>query len=229
MNNNSVMDFRTLDLGTGAPTSVEMETIKVEVTADDMVTDYARAFVKEAYRVAPLRAEQVKLTEDEMIAYAKFLLVKRIECIEDNCKDWRRLKTLYIPVFLQYSLRMIGKIIIRKRGLTLIPDMTDRDTISLEEAINISNKIGAFEDDLQLVQDAMPRDNNGDINVMSTALIAGYVRALNEVEHASDTYVAAFLGMKLREEQAFAVLYRTQYDDIEFIRAALTQNKRLFT
>lgn len=225
----NIMDFKTLDLGTGAPTSVEMEVIKVEVTADDMVTDYARAFVKEAYRVAPSRAEQVKLTEDEMIAYAKFLLVKRIECIEDDCKDWRRLKSLYIPVFLQYALRMIGKVTIRKRGLTLLPVMTDRDTISLDEALVISNKVGSFEDDLQLVQDAMPRDNNGDVNVMSTALIAGYVRALNEVEHASDTYVAAFLGMKLREEQAFAVLYRTQYDDVEFIRSALTLNKRLFT
>lgn len=224
----NLMDYQTLDLGTGAPTSVRMETVKVEVTADDMVTDYARAFVKEAYRVAPARAEQVKLTEDEMIAYAKFLLVKRIECVEDDCKDWRRLKTLYIPVFLQYALRMIGKVVIRKRGLTLVPDMTDRTTITLEEAYTISDKVGSFEDELQLVQDAMPRDNSGDVNVMSTALIAGYVRSMFEVEHVSDTYVAAFLGMKLAEEQAFAVLYRVQYDDIDFIRSALSLNRKLF-
>jgi hypothetical protein len=229
MSNNNIMDFQSLDLGTGAPISVPMEEIKVEVTADDMVTDYAKAFVKETYRVSPLRAEQVKLTEEEMVAYAKFLLVKRIECVEDNCKDWRRLKCLYIPVFLQYALRMIGKVVIRKRGLTLIPDMTDRETITLEEAVRISDKVGAFEDELQLVQDAMPREVNGDINVMSTALIAGYFRSMVEVEHVSDTYISAFLGMKLAEEQAFAVLYRVQYDDIDFIRTALTLNKRLFT
>lgn len=228
MSKNNVMDYHTLDLGTGAPTSVRMEVVKVEVTAEDMVADYARAFVKETYRVAPARAEQVKLSEDEMVNYAKFLLVKRIECVEDNCKDWRRLKSLYIPVFLQYALRMIGKVVIRKRGLTLVPVMTDRTTITLEEALAISNKVGAFEDDLQLVQDAMPRDNSGDVNVMSTALIAGYVRSMVEVEHVSDTYISAFLGMKLMEEQAFAVLYRVQYDDIEFIRSALTLNKRLF-
>lgn len=225
---NNVKDFQTLDLGTGAPTSVRMEVVKVEVTAEDMVSDYARAFVREAYRVAPARAEQVKLLESEAIAYAKFLLVKRIECVEDNCKDWRRLKTLFIPVFLQYALRMIGKVVIRKRGLTLIPDMTDRTTITLEEALAISEKIGAFEDDLQLVQDAMPRDISGDVNVMSTALIAGYVRSMTEVQHVSDTYISAFLGMKLAEEQAFAVLYRVQYDDVDFIRTALTLNKRLF-
>lgn len=225
---NNVKDFQTLDLGTGAPTSVRMEVVKVEVTAEDMVSDYARAFVREAYRVAPARAEQVKLLESEAIAYAKFLLVKRIECVEDNCKDWRRLKTLFIPVFLQYALRMIGKVVIRKRGLTLVPDMTDRTTITLEEALAISEKIGAFEDDLQLVQDAMPRDISGDVNVMSTALIAGYVRSMTEVQHVSDTYISAFLGMKLAEEQAFAVLYRVQYDDVDFIRTALTLNKRLF-
>lgn len=224
----NIMDYQTLDLGTGAPTSVPMEIVKVNVTADDMVVDYAKAFVKEAYRVAPLRAQQVNLTEEEMVQYAKFLLVKRLECVEDNCKDWKRLKTLYIPVFLQYALRMIGKVVIRKRGLTLIPDMSDRGTITLAEAYAISEKVGAFEDDLQLVQDAMPRSIEGDANVMSTALIAGYVRSMSEVEHVADTYVTAFLGMKLAEEQAFGVLYRVQYDDIEFIRSALTSNRKLF-
>jgi hypothetical protein len=226
---NLTVDFTNLDIGgQNNPISVEMETIEVQLTADEMVTDYAKAFVREAHRVNPLRAEQVKLTEDEMVAYAKFLLVKRLECVNNDCKDWRSLKLCYIPVFLQYALRMVGKVILREQGLTLMPVMEDTKTITLKQALEISEKVGAFERDLQVVQDAMPRDITGDQSVMSTALIAGYVRALRKVDHVSDTYVSAFLGFKLKEEAAFRVLYRVQYDDIQFIYSALTASRALY-
>jgi hypothetical protein len=228
MNKINVLDFATLDLGSAKPISVPMETIEVVVTAEDMVQDYADAFVKEAIRKNPLRAEQVNLTTQEMRDYAKFLLVKRIECVHGECGDWRRLKSLWIPVFLQYSLRMIGEVKITDRGLRIMPIVENDEIISLEEALQISNKIAYFESDLNMVQDAMPRDNSGDESVMSTALIAGYVRSMEEVSHASDTYVSAFLGMKIKEEQAFSVLYRVQYDDVQFIRAVLTSDHRLF-
>lgn len=211
-----------------APTAVKMEKIEVEISQENLFGDFAVAFVSEAYRVAPLEAEQVKLTVEEMEAYTNFLVAKRIEIINQDCPEYRKLKTLRIPSWIQYNLSMIGRVILREVGLELIPVYDSDNIIPITEAFRISNKIAAFEDKLQIVEDAMPRSVYGDKDVMSTAMIAGYVRSLFPVEHVASTYVTAFMGMKLREEQAMAVLYRVQYDDVDFIRSALTLQRGLY-
>lgn len=227
MSNNSNVSFEALNLGSGQPISVKQETIKVELSAENLMGDYALAFVKEARRVNPLRAEQVGLTAEEVTKYSRYLLKMRVDSVVGECADFRKLKCLYIPVWIQYNLAMIGEVIIRDKGLRLIPVMNE-EVISYQDALKISEKIGMFEDDLQIVQDAMPRSSSGNRDVMSTALIAGYVRGLEKVEHVSATYVTAFLGMKLKEEMAFQVLYRVQYDDTAFIASALTTQRGLF-
>lgn len=224
----SKVPFVSMDLGSSQPTSIQMETVHVQITSENLLGDYAKAFINEGFRVNPLRAEQIGLTVEEMQKYSEYLLTKRIECVKNECKDFRRLKALYIPVWIQYNLSMIGQVIIRDKGLRLIPEMETPSTLSYEEALKISDKIGSFERDLQIVRDAMPRSIDGDRDVMSTALIAGYVRSIEKVEHVSSTYVTAFLGMKLREEVAMRVLYRVQYDDVQFIAAALSTQKGLF-
>lgn len=227
MNNNIASTFANLDLGSAKPTSVPMQIVEVKVEGD-LFGNYGVAFVKEAWRKNPLRAEQVCLTAEEVDAYARYLLTQRIKCINGTCTDFRKLKVLYIPVWIQYNLSMIGTVVIRDRGLTLKPVVNVASTMSLDEAIKISEKIGMFEDDLQIVQDAMPRTDSGDVDVMSTALIAGYMRSLNPVKHVASTYAAAFMGLKLREEAAFAALYRVQYDDITYIASALTSQRGLY-
>lgn len=221
-------NFSGLELAETKPTSVKMETVEVVITNENLFGDFGSAFVAEGYRVAPLTAQQVGLTNDEMVKYINYLTAKRIECVSGNCPDYRKLKTLFIPSWVQYNLSMIGKVILRDVGLTLVPIMEDEDIITFDQAITISNKIAAFDGYLQMVEDAMPRSPYGDKDVMSTAMIAGYVRSLNPVEHVASTYVTAFMGMKLKEEAALAVLYRIQYDDVEFIRTALTLQKGLY-
>lgn len=232
MENNKTVKFdqaiEDLDLSSNSkPTSVRTELIEVEVGTDSLVGDYAHAFVSEAFRVAPLSAEKIGLTEQEITDYCNFLLVKRIEQVNNNCPDWRKLKTLWIPVFIQYVLRMIGRVDIYERGLMMMPVTEVKDVISLNEAFAISEKLGSLSRDLQMVQDAMPRSIYGDKDVMTSAMIAGYARSMQDVGHVSSTYVAAFLGAKLKNEVAFKVLYRVQYDDAEFIRTALIANKAL--
>ena len=224
---NSNASFVNLDLGTTKPTTVPMETINVVINGD-LVSDYGRAFVSEAKRVNPLKAEQVQLTAEEVDAYSRYLITKRIESIHGNCDDFRKLKTLYIPVWIQYNLAMIGRVVMRDRGLTINPIEEQPSSMTFEEAIKISEKIGAFEDDLQVVQDAMPRSSDGDRDVMSTALIADYVRSLTPVTHVASTYITAFMGMRLKEESAMAVLYRVQYDDVQYIATALTSQRGLY-
>lgn len=227
MENKNATTFASMDLGSVKPTSVPMQTIETLVDGS-LFGDYAHAFVREAYRKNPLRAEQVSLTAEEVEAYTQFLLTQRIKCVQGNCPDFRKLKVLYIPAWIQYNLAMIGEVYIRDRGIKLVPIQDSVSTMTLEEALKVSEKIGMFEDDLQIVQDAMPRDIKGDVDVMSTALIAGYMRSLNPVTHVAATYAAAFMGLKLKEEMAFAVLYRVQYDDIAFIASALTTQRGLF-
>jgi hypothetical protein len=123
---------------------------------------------------------------------------------------------------------MIGTVTIRDRGIKLVPVEENPSQMTYDEALKVSEKIGMFIDDLQIVQDAMPRTEDGDLDVMSTALIAGYMRSLNPVKHVASTYAAAFMGLKLKEEMAFSALYRVQYDDIQYIASALTTQRGLF-
>lgn len=220
--------FQSLDLGTVKPTSVPQEIIRVQISTENLTGQYGRAFVNEAYRVHPLRAEQVGLTAQEVQEYAHYLMTKRIECVNMECKDWRKLKLLYIPSWIQYCLAMVGKLVLRDIGLVIIPEMENPSLMTFNEALEISEKIGAFEDDLQIVRDAMPRDPEGNEDVMSTALVADYVRSLKPVQHVASTYVTAFLGMKLKEEVAFQALYRIQYDDLEYVSSAITATKSIF-
>lgn len=221
-------NFVSLDLGSVKPTSIPMEEVEVVMSSDNLLGTYAKSFVKETFRVNPLRAEQVQLTVEEMERYCEFLLTQRINSVNGECPLFRKLKSLYIPSWIQYNLSMIGVVTLREVGLRMIPVMEKPSTMTFEEALVISEKVGMFLDDLQIVQDAMPRSEQGNVDVMSTAMIAGYVRAMKKVDHVSATYVTAFLGMKLREEAAMQTLYRVQYDDIGFIASALTTQRGLY-
>lgn len=198
------------------------------LSTDNLIGDFAKAFVNETYRVNPLRAEQVKLTAEEVQQYAHYLMTKRIQVVNNDCPDFRKLKVLYIPSWIQYCLAMVGRLVRRDIGLMIVPEMETPSTMSFEEAVKISDRIGAFEDDLQVVKDAMPRSIDGNEDVMSTALVADYVRAIKPVQHVASTYVTAFLGMKLKQEMAFQALYRVQYDDFEYVASVLTSAKEIF-
>lgn len=226
MNDNA--SFKTLELGSSQPTSVPTEVIVVEISKDNLMGGYGKAFVQEAYRVNPLRAEQIKLTPEEVEEYCNFLLTKRINSVHLNCPEFRKLKALYVPAWIEYNLQLIGRVDMYDIGLTIMPEIAEPSNMSFEEAVVISDKIGQLIDDLQIVQDAMPRDIHGDVNVMSTAMIAGYVRAIRKVDHVSFTYATRFLGLKLREEAAMRALYRVQYDDVNFIASVLTTQKGLY-
>lgn len=219
--------FATMTFGSAGPIPAKMETIKVQVNPEIMVDSYAEAFVKEGIRKNPLLAERVGLKNEEMKQYARFILKQRVLSVYGDCSLYRQLKPLYIPSYLQYAISMIGEVTIRHKGIHIVPVM-EEEVISIEEARAISDKIAAFEGTLQVVRDAMPRDPKGDVDTMSTALIADYAMSIEKVEHESSAYVASFLGFKLQEELAFKVLYRTQYDDLDYISSAILGRNELY-
>lgn len=206
----------------GAPTPIKQETITVSVSAETFLKDYAKAFVNEARRVLPLVAEQEgALTTAEMEAYAAYLMTQRIKAVNLDCPDWRKLKILWIPSFIQFTLSCIGEVIDRDNGIKFVPIDKSPSKMTFDEARVISDKIGMYQEKLQMVKDAMPRGVEGDKDVMMSAIIDGYVRTTQKVSHPSFTYVTAFWDMHLVEEMTFKALYRQNYDDVEFIRSAL--------
>lgn len=219
---NTKGNFQGLDFGTGSPSPVKMEVVYVQVRVDTLFKDYVHAFIAEAHRRMPLTAElDGALTEEELLAYAEFLLTQRIKTIEMSCSLWRKLKVLWIPSFIQYVLSTVGEVILRQYGLKFLPKLEQPSAMTFDEAAVISDKISAFEEKLQMVRDAMPRGIEGDVDVMTCAIIDGYIRTREMVSHPSATYVAAFLNATLEKELAFKSLYRIQYDDLEFIRSAM--------
>jgi len=223
------MEFQNLDFTGVKPTSVPMDTIEVHIDPATMIDDYAIAFVNELSRCDPRRFEQAPVSKEEMIKYCRYILRQRIACVNDACKDWRAIKNLWIPVFIQYAISLVGIVQITERGLTLKPVIDDlpegEAEFTTKEALELSGRIGLYEKSVQIRLDAMPRDKRGDRDTMSCALIAGYVQSLDEVSHPVATYIAAFLGFTIKKESAFSVLYRLRYDDLEFIRAAMLNSR----
>lgn len=221
MSKDSIMSLKLNDQG---PRPVETAVIDVVIDPTVMVDDYAKAFVAEVERIRPRLQERVQLTEEEMIKYCRFLLSQRVKNVLGKQIEWRSLKECYIPVFIQYVMTTVGIVRLLGEGLILQPQMKD-EKMTVDEALAISQKLAYFEKDLQMVKDAMPRSKDGDQDTMSCALIAGYVRAMKPVEHPVSTYAAAFLGFKIKEEMAFSMLYRVEYDDLNYIASALLRNK----
>lgn len=214
-------EFLSLDLGTGNPIPVPMETVDVTICVDDMVGDYVKGFINETERVAPRLAEREQLKVEELQAYVYYLFTKRLEIVGGECKDRAKLGNLYIPSFIQWALSLVGEVVVRDRGLTFRPVMATPSDMTFTQAMEISSKIAAFEPYLVVVNKAMPLGVEGNKDVMTMALIAGYVRSVDKASHPVFSYMCAFLGMQIQKESAFQVLYRVQYDDYAFIRQAL--------
>ena len=205
---------------TAKPTAVENERLEVLIQPQELLADYAKNFVSEGFRKHPLLAQQVNISAEEVFNYAKYLLNTRIQHVNGDRRQFRDHQLLFVPAWIEYTISNIGVLVIRELGLTFVPVM-DEPVISYEEARDISRKVQMFEGTLQVVTNAFPNDTNGDQDLMTTAIIANYVRSSKELVHPVTTYLTAFLGLKLREENAFSVLYRVQYDDISYLRQAL--------
>lgn len=219
--------YDNMVIGTSVPIGITTEVIDVTVEGSELLSSYAKAFVAEAHRVNPLKAEQVNLTQEELISYVTYLLAKRVECVHNECRDFRKLKVLYMPAYVQYVLSRVGEVTMRDIGLKFIPSFNGEVKLTFEQAVEISEKVGSL-DDLQIVRDAMPRTIEGDPDVMSTMLISGFMRSLKPVKHVASTYVSAFLKCQLERDCALSALFRVQYDDYKFILSALTSQKGLF-
>lgn len=218
--------FPNLNFGT-KPTTVGLEVIEVTINPDLLISGYADAYSKELYRRNPGRAQQVNLTADNLYSYFKGCLAIRIESLTGNCKVWRQAKSLLIPAWIEFTLSQVGVVIDTDRGLRLQPTFSyDYD---INELLETSNKLRSFmADGLVLNRDAFPRSDEGDPDTMSMAIIDGFVQSQSRDAHPITSYIAAFLGFKIKEEAVFKLLYRVRYDDVNFISSMLLREGSIY-
>lgn len=218
--------FKNLNFGTKVST-VKQETVEVTINPE-MFRDYAQAYVKEALRINPLAFQEIGLTSEELYDYFIFLLISRIESLSPKgCKLWRELKACYIPDFFQFVLTQVGVVIDQASGLKFVPVYSgakpDVDYLATSSKIEFFTHYG-----LTACKDAMPRGVEGDLETMSFIIIGDYVYGRNETLTPLCSYVAAFLGLKLSEELTFKMLYRVRYDDVEFIKSMLINERSIY-
>lgn len=193
-----------------------MRTVTVKVEASEGLKQFNHAFVTEAGRKNPLMQDKVNLTEDELLQYEEFLISERVKIVDMKSTQFRYLKRLAMPCFVERVLTDIGEVVIRDRALSIHPVCEIKPRIDLQQAFEISSKIDAFYDDLAVVEGAMPGDTTGNPEVMTLALIEGYVMGMGDYDDPLVEYICYALGL-LMDETQFNALYYMRYDDVKTI------------
>lgn len=217
-------------LGEGLkPTNVKLEPIEVRVDPELIMTRYSESLFMKLSYLNPTRFNTIGLTVQEIFAYLSFLVVMRIKQVREEVIDWRRLKKLAMPTWIQFVITCIGKVTSIEYGLSFIP-MTDvTPTISIQEAEVISNKLRFFiPDGLVLIDSGFPTKLEGDEESMQFCIIDGYVHGRMPNLHPLLSYVAAFLGQQLVKADTYRMLYRCRYEEVEFMAAQILAEQAVF-
>lgn len=235
-NENRGSEFKQLNYGT-KPTGAKMQVIEVILDPELMMKDFAKAYEGELFRRNPNLAERSGLTADDLYYYFVGILAIHIDHDNvGNIKEWRRAKEIYIPAWIQHTISMVGTYVDQIRGLKFIPRLqwpfVEKEGVAasydISKLLKISELIAPFRmDGLKIMKDAFPRTPEGDPEVMSMIIAEQCVRSISPDAHPASSYVAAFLGFKLKEELAWINLYRVKYDDIVLVHEMLLREEVL--
>lgn len=232
-NKNRDSEFNSLNYGT-KPTGVKMEVVEVMLNPELMMEDFAKAYEGELFRRNPNLAERSGLKADDLYEYFVGILAIHIEHDNvGNIKEWRKAKELYIPAWIQHTISMLGTYVDQIRGLKFVPRLMSEDgkttrPYDMSKLLKISELLSPFRmDGLKIMKDAFPRTPEGDPEVMSMIIAEDCVRSITPDAHPASSYVAAFLGFKLKEELAWVNLYRVKYDDFVLVHEMLLREEVL--
>lgn len=142
--------------------------------------------------------------------------------------DWRQAKLLFIPAWIQLIISKYGVLNKPEFGLRIVP--TIEAEININNLLITSQKLSSFTDDgMFMVRDGFPRDNEGDIDVMMMAVFENQVRGIIRPDNPSPLaqLVAAFTNQKIEQDTTFKALYRISYDEVDFIKSMLLNDRRL--
>jgi hypothetical protein len=228
--------FESLNFDT-VITTTSYDDVKVEINPDFMMKDYGKAVARDLERRNPVRfqtiQEQLKTSNckefgdvaDVLSVYFTDLAKIRIQSINDECKVWRQAKALAIPPYIQFALSQIGMVRDLEHGRKIVPVVESPDlAMSTAQLFYVTELLRSFEGDgVVLLYDGFPRRPEGDDETMYFAIIDGFIKSPNKLSNPAKSYVAAFLGMKLQQENSLKCLYSVRYDDAEYIKERLIE------
>jgi hypothetical protein len=209
---------QNLELSAAIP--VSLTHISVKYTGEgleDSLLNFASGVVNEIERNSPNLAEREEFDKNQLAEYFKWLIKKRVDAVNDQLQKPRNYKLVWIPVFIETMLSSIGHYYDRDRGIDYMPVADVHVSISDDEAFAISKKLATAERAIHLIQ-GMPLDPEGDRDVMMCAIIADVVQSASVVPPVK-ALIAAWLGQAI--DQKYELLYRYQYDKVEYLLAAL--------
>lgn len=235
--------FSSLDYGTRITTRV-MEDVEVQVDPEVMLQDYAKATIREMRRMNPLRFDSINKDESKVIifdemtlhTYFVFLLAQRIKSIHGKADHWVEMRHLWMPNWIQFALSRVGEVVVHEKGLVFIPVFKSDSLIeafTIEQAHYISTILRMFKQDgLSVTDNGFPRQRTGERDTMSFALIGSKVDgtfAFGAFEvQPVNSYIASFLGFKVKESLTKSYLYTIRYDDVNSLMRKLLNDERLF-
>lgn len=230
--------FKSLDYGT-KPSTSKYEAVDVDINPDLILKDWGDAYARDMERRNVKKYEgtrinlssgEVPLDGDLVFKYFANLLKIRVDYVNDECHVWRQAKRLAMPAWIQFVISEVGLAYDRDRGLKFVPhlELNKKYVIPIDDMLLISVALLSFSNDGKpFFTDAFPRKPEGDIDLMSQALIESFVRGNDAHTAPVISYVTAFLGFTLRKEAELRMLYRITYDDVEFIRSMLVTDEKV--
>jgi len=233
INMDKAAEFQKIDYGTRVST-VDITVVSVTIDPTVILNDYAKATVQEMQRMNPEKYASIESRCDaiSLQKYFTFLLFQRVQYVSGEIHDWRQIRTLYMPAWIQFAISCVGEVVVQEYGLKFIPTLSREDCglsdYTLNDALSMSDILRSFKfDGLSVLDDGFPRSKDGEKDTMSLALMGTYMRGPWPVSHPIYTYVAAFLGLKIMESNGLSMIYRCRYDDISFLATMMLHDERL--
>lgn len=239
-NTSSQGQFENLNFGTVVTTS-SYQTVEIMIDPAFMMQDYGEAVIRDLQRRNPVRFDAVskQIENDELLNpseekssftdimknYVSDLAKIRIQSVQGTCNIWREAKELGIPPYIQFALSLIGSVIDLDNGRKFVPCIESPDLcMSTKQLTRVTDYLRSFTSDgIVLLYDAFPRSKDGDKEAMSYAILDGFIKGQQKTSNPAKSYVAAFLGMKIKQENEFKCLYSVQYDNVDFVKDRLIE------
>lgn len=217
------------------PIAAPLITIEVSISTSVLVSQYVKAFVRATRMRNSYLAQAHPIYDEDLLRYIAFLVKTRIEIVNGTFdQPIHKLSPLWIPTFVWHTLNNVGNVFIRNKGIKLTPVFDPNGLggesgepvvpMNLEGALSFSaDTMDLWSTEISMSQKSMPKEEKGDEQVMACALIENKMRGLVDGVPSERYYLSGFLEMHLRKQNAFEILYRTQYVDISLIEQVLNQ------
>lgn len=218
------MEFKKIESIAGnIVTPVDFKTVEVDF-GKGIVEDFSDTYVGAMNAKLALRGSSKQFDETEMRKYLNFLLVTRINSVNNTGKFDHRTRQLKVPALYALTLTHIGSVYDKDLGIELTPkiDTKSKDIsnaiMTADEAIKFSRGELSIVEDLgfELVE-GLPNDKNGDGNFMYFHMAEEAVTRHDNQAHPGYAVLAAFFRMKqLQDVLSQRVSYGliSEYDEM---------------